>query len=1166
MRIVSDSALVTIVFALACLVKNGSLEDPCPVGRYSTDPGRGRESLQAPAPALRRILPDLVSAEVGPPRQLRPTWQVRGVARPWRNGAAVPRAGSGADPAHPRRGGTRRGTRAGRRVQGRRCRLIRDEWLRGGAVSRGILSGRGPSYDRALVEVPITAAECDSVTCLIPVCVSVRRPPAARAGLIGVTERMGDPAPARCLTRPARLTERQTCRLAVEGETRATDGATRSPTSRGQLRIGHLNVRSLIPKLGDVMMLLQDQKFDLFCITESWLTPDVMPEFLTFPGYSVLRRDRTRRRGGGVAIIHRTEMAVKVLKMPASGPLETLWAVATWPGGLPITVGVIYRPPNSAVAAGLDHLETQLRRAAGAGRPLFALGDLNFNVLDAASPGTHRYLELINELNLTQLIDGPTHLHPTPSALDHIITNRMDPAPETSILPDAISDHQPIVMTARLPRVRRPARWRVLRNWRRADWSAICLELLLADWTQVDEADDVNSCVEHFMAIWNAAMDRHCPPRRVRVSRPSCPWLEDPDLRALMAERDSARDTWLCLRTPEAKEDFTELRNQVKSKLIAARRQFLCGELTSGGRGGFWPTFKRFAMASPEPAGGAGREDAEKADAFNRYFADVGPRIAADLRGAVIAGREDLRPPTVCSTGFQLTPVTLPELSRCVKKMSASRAVGLDEVPLEAVRQCFAVIGPHLLRLINLSLRTKVFPDSWKTACIVPILKAGDPSVPSNNRPISLLSVLSKILEKVVCSQLTNYLSSAHLFSQSQYAYRVRHSTEDAVLAAVERLVSNTDRGLVSSVTTVDLSKAFDSVDHGVLLTKLSWYGVIDIDWFKSYLCGRGQIVRGGRSCLPMTCGVPQGSILGPILFILFTADLPCYLSSGSLSTYADDTVHLDCASPDENGLTDLKNRLETTVMELQAWFNANSLKMNEGKTDFMLVGSKQNLKKSANFNFQIGDSTVLPAEKVKVLGVIIDSKLTWEMHISAVVQKCNKILLTLYKFRHYFSSDIRKLIIQAYVFPHITYCLCVWASADKGQLQKIQKVINFAARLVTGLKKSQHITPALKSLNWPRIETLVAHRDLIKVFCALTHEDSPAAIRDLFTRRSEVSSRQTRASERGDLHVARLNLTASQRVFSNRAALAWSALPPSVRERATVGAFKAALRDMPSS
>ena len=972
------------------------------------------------------------------------------------------------------------------------------------------------------------------------------------------------------LTRPVRLTERQTRSLVADARTGTTDRAALPQTCRGQLKIGHLNVCSLIPKLGAIMMLLQDQQLDILCLTETWLTPDVMPAFLNFPGYNVLRRDRAQRRGGGVAIIHRTEITAKVLKMPASGPLETLWAVATWPGGRPTTVGVIYRPPNSGVAASLDHLEEQLRKATGAGRPLFTLGDFNFNVLDAAAPGTRRYLDLISELNLAQLIDGPTHLHPTPTALDHIITNHMHPAPETSILSDSISDHQPIMTTARLPRVRRPPQWRVLRNWRRVDWDAVCLEFLLADWTQADSATDVNTCVEHYMAVWNAVLDRHCPPRRVRVSRPSCPWLEDPSLRALMAERDSARDTWLCLRTPEAKADFTKLRNSVKSRLIAARRQFLCGELTSGDRGGFWSTFKRFGMTSPEPVGGAlpsDRETAEeRADDLNRYFADVGPRIAAGLRDDVIAGREDLRPPTVCTTGFQLRPITLPELSRSVSKMSASRAVGLDEIPIEAVRQCFPVIGPHLLRLINLSLTTKVFPDAWKTACVVPIPKSGDPTIPSNNRPISLLSVLSKILEKVVCCQLTSYLVSAHLFSSCQYAYRRHHSTEDAVLAAVELLVKNTDRGLVSSVTTVDLSKAFDSVVHDVLLTKLSWYGVMDIDWFRSYLSGRGQIVRGGRRSLPMSCGVPQGSIIGPILFILFTADLPCYLSHGSLTTYADDTVHLDCTSPDGFGLDDLKSRLEITVKELQAWFSANSLKMNEGKTDFMLVGSRQNLKKSINFSFKIGDSTVRPSEKVKVLGVIIDAGLSWGAHVTAVVQKCNRIFVTLYKFRHYFSSDVMKIIIQAYVFPHIIYCLSVWAAAAKGQLHKIQKVINFAARLVTGLKKHEHITPALKSLNWPKIETLVVHHDLMKVFRALMHDDSPVAIREMFTRRSDVSQRQTRASERGDLHVSKCNQSASQRVFSHRAALAWSALPLSIRDKPTVNAFKAALQDMPCS
>ena len=178
------------------------------------------------------------------------------------------------------------------------------------------------------------------------------------------------------------------------------------------------------------------------------------------------------------------------------------------------------------------------------------------------------------------------------------------------------------------------------------------------------------------------------------------------------------------------------------------------------------------------------------------------------------------------------------------------------------------------------------------------------------------------------------------------------------MLVAVERLVKNVDDGDISSIPAVDLSKAFDSVDHGVLLTKLEWYGV-DVEWFRSYLSGRKQVVRGGKLTLPMTCGVPQGSIVGPCLFTLFINDLPGFITHGHLIKYADDTVHIDSASPDDSGLASLKRRLETTMFELKSWFAANSLKMNENKTDFLLIGSKPNLKKSKDFRINIGESFI---------------------------------------------------------------------------------------------------------------------------------------------------------------------------------------------------------------
>ncbi|KAF0298913.1 hypothetical protein FJT64_003775 [Amphibalanus amphitrite] len=234
------------------------------------------------------------------------------------------------------------------------------------------------------------------------------------------------------------------------------------------------------------------------------------------------------------------------------------------------------------MTSGLQHLEGQLRAALCTTKPVYLLGDININILDTDSSPVHRYHTMLHELIMTQLVKRPTHLHPTPAALDHVITDQCSSAPETEVLPDAISDHQPVVVSARLGRVRVPARWRVARRWGRADWDAICLGFLESDWSGVDGATDVNECTQALMSIWNSVIDRFCPMKRVRVSKPNCPWLtENPELTALMAERNSARDTWLCLRTAESKVDYTRLRNAVKSRLISDRRSH--GQLLIGG-------------------------------------------------------------------------------------------------------------------------------------------------------------------------------------------------------------------------------------------------------------------------------------------------------------------------------------------------------------------------------------------------------------------------------------------------------------------------------------------------------------------------------------------------------------------------------------------------------
>ena len=291
-----------------------------------------------------------------------------------------------------------------------------------------------PIRDRVLVPIP-GAERAPAAGAAIPVVVGCRLP-ARRAAVIGESDSSADPAPAdsaeRCLARPPRLNRRRTGRLAAAGgTTQDTDGAARAPGAapRGLVRIGHLNAQSITNKLDDITILLRDQQLDILCLSETWLWPQISDQLLAFPGYCILRRDRDSRRGGGVAILHRSEMQVQRMQMPADGPLETLWVSVSWSGGRPTTVGVVYRPPDSPETSSLERLQEQLQAARCHGRPVFLLGDVNLNVLDTAAPRIRRYLSMIGELSMAQLVDRPTHLHPVPTALDHVLTDQRDPAP-----------------------------------------------------------------------------------------------------------------------------------------------------------------------------------------------------------------------------------------------------------------------------------------------------------------------------------------------------------------------------------------------------------------------------------------------------------------------------------------------------------------------------------------------------------------------------------------------------------------------------------------------------------------------------------------------------------------------------------------------------------------
>ena len=423
--------------------------------------------------------------------------------------------------------------------------------------------------------------------------------------------------------------------------------------------------------------------------------------------------------------------------------------------------------------------------------------------------------------------------------------------------------------------------------------------------------------------------------------------------------------------------------------------------------------------------------------------------------------------------------------------------------------------------------------------------------------------MIGKLAEKVVSLQLLDFLTVNRLMSPTQYAYRPGRSTEDAAVDVVSVIADNRDKGDVTCMTSCDLSKAFDCVNREALLTKLKWYGVSS-HWFDDYFRDRMQCVRGSSVMQSVDFGVVQGSILGPILFNMFTNDLHCHLSDQcKVVSYADDSAILHSAPPTPEGLAALKSSVEGDLVSLATWFKNNGLKVNPRKTEMCLFGTPAVIKKASTFKVQFGDVALLPAEHIKFLGVLLDQHLTMEKQTAGVVKRCFGILITLRKISFTLPKSTLKTLVQSLVFPHLTYCLPAWAPPTISLRRRIDKVINVAMRVVMKKRKFDHITESKKELGWLTFEKIIEEKDYQLNHRLVTTEDAPEKLKSLVRYRSDVSERDTRASLSSVLHTRRCRLEATRRSVPHRPIQAWNGLPADIRRVVDAKEFKGLVRAM---
>ena len=518
---------------------------------------------------------------------------------------------------------------------------------------------------------------------------------------------------------------------------------------------------------------------------------------------------------------------------------------------------------------------------------------------------------------------------------------------------------------------------------------------------------------------------------------------------------------------------------------------------TKGNIKGTWDVIHKIIPNSRNMSNNLPRSDKDikkRADDFNDFFAKVGENTFKKSQENVLDNNEfSVNNNLITNTfeKFRPQPVDMATLIITIKSLKNTNSKGSDGIAYRFLIDSLPVLAFYILVIINTSIVTGKYPDPWKHPYIAPIFKSGDANDVTNYRPISLLPIISKILEKIVANQLMVFLENNNLLAKNQHGFRPHLSTETALLTITNKIYENIELKKISLLLLLDLSKAFDSVSHQILLKKCSKVN-IDSFWFEDYLKNRIQSVQMGSvlsSAKEINFGVPQGSILGPLLFLIYVNDLPQYINDCLLVQYADDTQIL--ITGDISDLETIKRKAELTLEIARRYFNFNGLLLNENKTQCIFFGTWQYINRiPENIRILFNNHELVPRKDVKNLGVHMDSCMTFSKHINELQNKLMGTLLFLNRITKRFNQECRIMVVQSLILSVLNYALKVWGSANRSNIQRVQKLQNFAGKVaIGGARRRDHASPIIERLKWLRMDRKYIYEICMFIFKIKAHQ-----------------------------------------------------------------------------
>ena len=943
------------------------------------------------------------------------------------------------------------------------------------------------------------------------------------------------------------------------------------PVSFNNISMCHINARSLTKegRIDDMYLeLCNIHEFDVIGVSETHLDQNVVDNDVELCNYTILRNDRNRRGGGVALYVHNSITVLRRADLEQSN-IEMLWAEIMFKNHK-IIICVCYRQPNQSIAeidTFLNALDNSLSQAAGVSHNknvvTVLLGDFNDRCTNWTSD--HRDselgLKLVNlfeSYSLSQLINAPTR---GDNLLDLLATDA--PAYFTNVdILDEISglDHKIIHGSMSIVRPQHKQMSRRIWLYDRGNYDFFNDILLAMNWDDFfSSTNDINLIVQNMTKLLNIIADDCIPHNDIHVRARDKPGMTVA-IRGLFRQCKRLHKKWKRTGDAAHHEQFRNKRREAKSAFRASRDKFYnntASKLTDPNTSAktFWKITKlvygtKRVQSIPHLIVGDRliTETAEKAEVFNQYFTE---------QCKLVPTQNDPLPDFTLLTDNKIETIILTsvEIFNILKHLNVSKAVGPDKISNRILKECAISLSEPLARLFNLSLAQGVFPSCWKIANVIPIFKKESKNNASNYRPISLLSSLSKVLEKAVHYHLYTYLNDHSLLTVKNSGFKQKDSTVNQLLSIVHKLYSGLDNKENACLVFLDISKAFDRVWHEGLLFKLKQLGISGtfLKWLESYLALRKQRVILDGCCSDVSyveAGVPQGSILGPLLFLVYVNDLVTDLECDP-HFFADDTSLLDIFT---NPLTS-SLKINRDLERIYKWGRLWRVKFNPIKTIFQIISNRKNV----IYPNLIFDGVVIKRSIEHVhLGLTITSNLSWQRHIDKAILKANKLLYVMNNIKTKLPRNALCALYKSMLLPVIEYCDVIFDNCTIRAALALENVQRRAALACTGAYKHTSNDRLLLELNWIPLRQRRTNHKLVILY-KIIHGLAPSYLTAILPRPRDAGYR-LRSFNNMSLPTPSARLSCVRNSFLNSSIKSWNSLDKIIRSSPSYFSFKSKL------